>query len=199
MKQGCDFIFGASSIKSLPDESVTEVAFAGRSNVGKSSLINLLSNSKRIARVSSKPGCTRQINFYSICDNKFRLVDLPGYGYSRASKEATFQYLHLVEHYLIQRKNLQKVFILIDSRLGLKEIDKDFIYWLTYNSSVKFSIVLTKTDKANQKGLNIIQENIKKWINDKSILVDQITMVSIRTACELKNLKNEILESIQSC
>ncbi|PRD39817.1 UNVERIFIED_CONTAM: argB [Trichonephila clavipes] len=82
----CNFIFGASDIKSLPDESAPEIAFAGRSNVGKSSLINLLINSKKAARVSSKPGCTRQINFYSMYNDKFRLVDLPGYGYSHADK-----------------------------------------------------------------------------------------------------------------
>ncbi|GFY65115.1 acetylglutamate kinase [Trichonephila inaurata madagascariensis] len=112
----CNFIFGASDIKSLPNESAPEIAFAGRSNVGKSSLINLLINSKKAARVSSKPGCTRQINFYSMYDDKFRLVDLPGYGYSHAGKEEIIQYLNLIEYYLIQRENLRRVFVLIDSK-----------------------------------------------------------------------------------
>lgn len=192
----CDFIFGASGAKSLPDELVPEVAFAGRSNVGKSSLINLLVNSKKAARVSSKPGCTRQINFYSMYSNKFRLVDLPGYGYSCAGKEEIAQYLGLVEYYLTQRENLRRVFVLIDGRIGLKEIDKDFICWLTYNN-IDFSIVLTKTDKVNQKDLNTVLESIQKWMNDKGMLTSRINTVSVRIRCELKNLKNEIFKFTQ--
>jgi len=192
----CDFIFGASNAKSLPDELVPEIAFAGRSNVGKSSLINLLVHSKKAARVSSKPGCTRQINFYSMYNNKFRFVDLPGYGYSSAGKEEIAQYLSLIEYYLTQRRNLKRVFVLIDGRIGLKEIDKDFICWLTYNN-INFNVVLTKADKVNQKNLNAVQESIQKWMHDEGILAHQINTVSIRIRCELKNLRNEIFKFIQ--
>lgn len=192
----CDFISGASNIKSLPDELVPEIAFAGRSNVGKSSLINLLVHSKKAARVSSKPGCTRQINFYSMYNNKFRFVDLPGYGYSYAGKEEIAQYLSLIEYYLTQRRNLKRVFVLIDGRIGLKEIDKDFICWLTYNN-INFNVVLTKADKVNQKNLNAVQESMEKWIHDKGILDHQINTVSILIRCELKNLRNEIFKFIQ--
>ncbi|MDE5062376.1 ribosome biogenesis GTP-binding protein YihA/YsxC [Wolbachia endosymbiont of Drosophila tsacasi] len=171
----CNFIFGASDMKSLPDESAPEIAFAGRSNVGKSSLINLLINSKKAARVSSKPGCTRQINFYSMYNDKFRLVDLPGYGYSHAGKEEIIQYLNLTEYYLIQRKNLRRVFVLIDSKVGLKEIDKDFIYWLTYNN-INFNVVLTKIDKVSQKSLDAILEDTQKWINNENVSIHQISI-----------------------
>ncbi|WP_341808878.1 ribosome biogenesis GTP-binding protein YihA/YsxC [Wolbachia endosymbiont (group E) of Neria commutata] len=186
----CNFIFGASDIKSLPDEMVPEIAFAGRSNVGKSSLINLLINSKKAARVSSKPGCTRQINFYSMYDDKFRLVDLPGYGYSYAGKEEIAQYLRLVEYYLIQRRNLRRVFVLIDSKVGLKEIDKDFIYWLTYNN-INFNIVLTKIDKVSQKSLDAIIEDTQKWINNESVSFHQI---STRVRCKIVKVRDEFFK-----
>ncbi|WP_395463661.1 ribosome biogenesis GTP-binding protein YihA/YsxC [Wolbachia endosymbiont of Cantharis cryptica] len=186
----CNFIFGASDIKSLPDESVPEIAFAGRSNVGKSSLINLLINSKKAARVSSKPGCTRQINFYSMYNDKFRLVDLPGYGYSHAGKEQIIQYLGLIEYYLIQRRSLRRVFVLIDSKVGLKEIDKDFIYWLTCNN-INFDVVLTKIDKVSQKNLNTIIESAQEWINNKSVLIHQI---STRVKCKIAKVRDEFFK-----
>ncbi|MDR2831686.1 MAG: ribosome biogenesis GTP-binding protein YihA/YsxC [Rickettsiales bacterium] len=186
----CNFIFRASNTKSLPDESVPEIAFAGRSNVGKSSLINLLINSKKAARVSSKPGCTRQINFYSMYDDKFRLVDLPGYGYSHAGKEEIMQYLGLIEYYLIQRRNLRRVFVLIDSKVELKEIDKDFIYWLIYNN-INFNIVLTKIDKVSQKSLDAIIEDTQKWVNNENVSIHQI---STRVKCKIAKVRDEFFK-----
>lgn len=171
----CSFIFGASDKKSLPDESAPEIAFAGRSNVGKSSLINLLISSRKAARVSSKPGCTRQINFYSMYNDEFRIVDLPGYGYSRASKEETVQYLNLIEYYLIHRRNLKRVFVLIDSKVGLKEIDKDFVYWLICNN-INFNIVLTKIDKMSREGLDAVLESTQKWVNSENVSIHQISV-----------------------
>ncbi|MFL3876467.1 ribosome biogenesis GTP-binding protein YihA/YsxC [Wolbachia endosymbiont of Trichogramma kaykai] len=186
----CSFIFGASDKKSLPDESAPEIAFSGRSNVGKSSLINLLINSKKAARVSSKPGCTRQINFYSMYNDKFRIVDLPGYGYSRASKEESVQYLNLIEYYLIHRRNLKRVFVLIDSKVGLKEIDKDFVSWLIYNN-INFSIVLTKIDKLNQESLDAILEDTQKWVNNEYVSIHQI---SIRVKHKITKVRDEFFK-----
>ncbi|MGL9757625.1 MAG: ribosome biogenesis GTP-binding protein YihA/YsxC [Wolbachia sp.] len=186
----CSFIFGASDKKSLPDESSPEIAFAGRSNVGKSSLINLLINSKKAARVSSKPGCTRQINFYSMYNDKFRIVDLPGYGYSCASKEETVQYLNLIEYYLIHRRNLKRVFVLIDSKVGLKEIDKDFVYWLICNN-INFNIVLTKIDKVSQESLDAILENTQKWVNNEHVSIHQI---SIRVKHKITKVRDEFFK-----
>ncbi|QKX02037.1 ribosome biogenesis GTP-binding protein YihA/YsxC [Wolbachia endosymbiont of Dirofilaria (Dirofilaria) immitis] len=190
MTSNSNFIFGASDIKSLPGESVPEIAFAGRSNVGKSSLINLLISSKKAARVSSKPGCTRQINFYSMYDNKFRLVDLPGYGYSYASKEETIQYLNLSKYYLAQRRSLRRVFVLVDSKVGLKGIDKDFIYWLIYNN-INFDIVLTKVDKLSQKNLDAILESTQKWINNENVLIHQM---STRVKCKITKVRDEFFK-----
>ncbi|WP_410541830.1 ribosome biogenesis GTP-binding protein YihA/YsxC [Wolbachia endosymbiont (group B) of Idaea biselata] len=186
----CSFIFGASDKKSLPDESAPEIAFAGRSNVGKSSLINLLINTKKAARVSSKPGCTRQINFYSMYNDKFRIVDLPGYGYSFASKEEAVQYLNLIEYYLIHRRNLKRVFVLIDSKVGLKEIDKDFIYWLICNN-INFNIVLTKIDKVSQESLDAILENTQKWVNNEHVSIHQI---SIRVKHKITKVRDEFFK-----
>ncbi|QKX02802.1 YihA family ribosome biogenesis GTP-binding protein [Wolbachia endosymbiont of Litomosoides sigmodontis] len=185
-----NFIFGASDIKSLPNESVPEIAFAGRSNVGKSSLINLLINSKKVARVSSKAGCTKQMNFYSMYNDKFRLVDLPGYGYSRASKDEIIQCLGLIEYYLIHRRSLKRVFVLIDSKVGLKEIDKDFIYWLTYNN-INFDVVLTKIDKVGQESLDDVLESTQKWINNGSVSICQI---SVRVKCEITKMRDEFFK-----
>ena len=186
----CNFIFGATSARSLPNDLVPEIAFAGRSNVGKSSLINLLVKSKKAARVSSKPGCTRQINFYSMYNDKFRLVDLPGYGYSRAGKREIAQYLSLIEYYLLKRNNLRRVFLLVDSKVGLKEIDKDFIYWLTYNN-INFNIVLTKIDKVNQESLNSILEYIQRWVNNESITIHQ---VSTHAKCKVSKVRDEFFK-----
>ncbi|WP_333023980.1 ribosome biogenesis GTP-binding protein YihA/YsxC [Wolbachia endosymbiont of Pentidionis agamae] len=196
--QDCYFIFGASNIKSFPDELVEEIALAGRSNVGKSSLINLLVNSKKIARVSSKPGCTRQINFYSVCRNKIRLADLPGYGYSRASKVEKAEYLHLIEYYLANRKNLKEVFVLIDGKIGLKEIDKNFIYWLKYKN-INFRIILTKIDKVNKEDLNAVLQHIKIWSYNQGILIDNLRMVSNHIKYTLDELKSEIFKFRQNC
>ncbi|MDM8334902.1 ribosome biogenesis GTP-binding protein YihA/YsxC [Wolbachia pipientis] len=184
------FIFGVSDIKSLPDESVPEIAFAGRSNVGKSSLINLLMSRKKAARVSSKPGCTRQINFYSMYNDKFRLADLPGYGYSRAGKKETIRYLDLIRYYLTQRKSLRRVFVLVDSKIGLKAIDKDFIYWLTCNN-INFDVVLTKIDKVGQKNLNAILESTQKWVNNEGVSIHQI---SISTKCKITKVRDEFFK-----
>ncbi len=190
MTSNSNFIFGASAIKSLPGESVPEIAFAGRSNVGKSSLINLLINSKKAARVSSKPGCTRQVNFYSMYNDKFRLVDLPGYGYSCASKEETIQYLNLSEYYLAQRRCLKRVFVVVDSKVGLKEIDKDFIYWLIYNN-INFDIVLTKVDKVSQKNLDAILESTQKWVNNENVSIHQM---STRVKCKITKVRDEFFK-----
>ncbi|MDF0607369.1 YihA family ribosome biogenesis GTP-binding protein [Wolbachia endosymbiont of Onchocerca gibsoni] len=190
MTSNSNFIFGASDIKSLPGESVPEIAFAGRSNVGKSSLINLLINSKKAARVSSKPGCTRQVNFYFIYNGKFRLVDLPGYGYSCASKEETIQYLNLSKYYLAQRRSLKRVFVLVDSKVGLKEIDKDFIYWLIYNN-INFDIVLTKVDKVSQKNLDAILESTQKWVNNENVSIHQM---STRVKCKITKVRDEFFK-----
>jgi GTP-binding protein len=139
------FIAGASEISGLPRETLPEIAFAGRSNVGKSSLINALTGRRMLARTSHSPGRTRQINFFDL-NSRLMLVDLPGYGYAEASKTEVRRWTYLLRRYLQTRAVLQRVCLLIDSRHGIKEVDRPLMHLLD-DSGVSFQIVLTKTDK----------------------------------------------------
>ena len=139
------FDCSASDLDSCPDESLPEFAFIGRSNVGKSSLLNMLAGKDGLARVSPTPGFTKLINIFTM--NKcWRLVDLPGYGFAAGARKDSARFNHAVSHYLKQRTNLCLVFALIDSGLEPQEMDVEFVEWLTRNS-VPFVLVFTKTDK----------------------------------------------------
>jgi GTP-binding protein len=139
------FDCSAPNLDSCPDESLPEFAFIGRSNVGKSSLLNMLSGKLDLARVSPTPGFTKLINIFTV--NKcWRLVDLPGYGFAAGTRRAKFKFNHSVDDYLKQRTNLCMVFALIDSGLEPQEMDVKFVAWLARNS-VPFVLVFTKTDK----------------------------------------------------
>jgi GTP-binding protein len=141
----CRFIAGAGDAASLPDETLPEIAFLGRSNVGKSSLVNALTGRRMLARTSNTPGRTRQINFFAL-DSRLMLVDLPGYGYAAASKSAVAAWTRLVQHYLRGRASLRRVCLLIDSRHGIKEPDRP-IMQLCDTSGLSYQVVLTKVDK----------------------------------------------------
>src|SRR5439155_21284908 len=119
----CHFIAGAADAASLPEESLPEIAFLGRSNVGKSSLVNALTGRRMLARTSNTPGRTREINFFAL-DSRLMLVDLPGYGYAPASKSAVASWTRLVQHYLRGRATLRRVCLLIDSLHGIKAPDR---------------------------------------------------------------------------
>ena len=135
-----------------PDQSQKEIAFAGRSNVGKSSLINLLLGRKKLARVSSSPGKTRTINFYSIND-EFRIVDLPGYGYAKVSKSISAEWGPMMEDYLASRDNLLKVIQLVDVRHAPSEQDRQMVDWLRYYN-LSGIVIATKADKVSRNELN---------------------------------------------
>jgi GTP-binding protein len=139
------FLLGAAQIAQLPDADLPEVAFAGRSNVGKSSLINALVGQKYLARASNEPGRTREVNLF-LLDGRMRLVDLPGYGFAKASKTATSKFQNLGRAYLRGRPNLKRVYLLIDSRHGLKREDAEALDALDA-AAVSYQIVLTKADK----------------------------------------------------
>ena len=143
----CRFIFGAASLDALPPPDLTEIAFAGRSNVGKSSLVNALTGRRTLARVSHTPGRTRQINFF-LLGEALVLVDLPGYGYARASKTLIRDWTRLVEDYLRGRPSLRRLCLLIDSRHGIKPPDRDLMDMLD-TAAVSYQAVLTKADKAS--------------------------------------------------
>lgn len=141
----CDFVWGTGDIESLPPQGLPEIAFVGRSNSGKSSLINALTNRKTLARVSHTPGRTREINFFRLGD-RLMLADLPGYGYAKASKAMAADWQKLIFAYLRGRASLRRVSLLIDARRGVLDLDRDVMNLLD-EAAVSFGIVLTKTDK----------------------------------------------------
>jgi GTP-binding protein len=152
------FIAGASEPLALPPEGLPEIAFAGRSNVGKSSLVNALTGRRMLARTSNTPGRTRQINFFDLGE-RLILVDLPGYGYADAPKAAIKSWTDLVRRYLRTRAALRRVCLLIDSRHGIKEVDRPLMCMLD-DSGVSYQVVLTKTDKASAEELGRVLEEI---------------------------------------
>ena len=141
----CDFVWGATSVDNLPPAKLPEVAFVGRSNAGKSSLINALTGRKALARISHTPGRTRQINFFDL-GGKLMLADLPGYGYAQASKSLSEEWQNLIFAYLRGRANLGRVALLIDARRGAMAIDKTAMDLLD-QAAVSYIVVLTKMDQ----------------------------------------------------
>lgn len=142
-----DFLKGAVDMSHLPPADRTEVCFAGRSNVGKSSLINALTGRRNLARASNTPGRTQEINFFTAADSHY-LVDLPGYGFAEAPKPVVEKWQRLLKAYLAGRANLRRAFVLIDTRHGVKSVD-DEIMTLLDRSAVPFQVVLTKADKVS--------------------------------------------------
>jgi GTP-binding protein len=144
--QPCDFIWAATDAAQLPPPGTPEIAFAGRSNVGKSSLLNALTGRNALARTSSTPGRTQALNFFALGDPvRLRLVDMPGYGYAAASKDKIAAWTGVMHDYLRGRADLKRVFVLIDGRHGLKPIDNEMFDRLD-KAAVSYQIVLTKTD-----------------------------------------------------
>ena len=144
------FIVSNQSIEKCPNVNIPEYAFIGRSNVGKSSLINMLTNNKKLAKTSSTPGKTRLINHFLI-DDTWHLVDLPGYGYAKASKSQKKEFQKLIIDYFKIRQQLILAFVLIDSRHDAQKIDIEFMKWLTKNN-IAFAVIFTKIDKFKQDG-----------------------------------------------
>lgn len=140
-----EFSLSAPMVSMCPADNKPEYAFIGRSNVGKSSLINMLTNNKRLAKTSSTPGKTLLINHF-IINNEWYLVDLPGYGYAKRSKKEVDRLDQMIRGYILQREQLVNVFVLVDIRIEAQKIDLEFIEWLGL-SSVPFAIVFTKADK----------------------------------------------------
>ncbi|TAJ34365.1 MAG: YihA family ribosome biogenesis GTP-binding protein [Reyranella sp.] len=141
----CEFVSGAASVESLPPATRPEVAFAGRSNVGKSSLVNALTGRRTLARVSAKPGHTRQVNFFDLAE-RLLLVDLPGYGFAQVSRSMKETWQDLASAYLRGRPTLKRVSLLIDSRHGVKESDRETMRNLD-SAAVSYQLILTKVDQ----------------------------------------------------
>lgn len=177
----------------FPKEFFPEYAFLGRSNVGKSSLINMLLNNKNVARTSSNPGKTRTLNFYLI-NEQWCLVDMPGIGYAKVSEKQRIEWTKSVNTYLIKRKTLQYVFYLTDSRLPIQEIDKEIL--VNFGSNlIPFIIVSTKVDKTNQKELNTHINSINTFLKKHW---EQKPLHIITSAVTGKG-RDEILKIIEEC
>ena len=187
-----EFVKSSPSLKECPESDLPEYAFIGRSNVGKSSLINMLCLNSSLAKTSATPGKTRLINHYLINDSWY-LVDLPGYGYAKVSKSTRKDFNKTLFNYLIKRENLYCVFVLIDSRIPPQAIDMEFLSRLG-ELQIPFAIVFTKTDKTTQKQLsdNIVafkNELLKKWEELPSCFY---------SSSNTKKGREEILEFISS-
>jgi GTP-binding protein len=161
-----EFVISNTDISKCPETNLPEYAFIGRSNVGKSSLINMLTDNKKLAKTSGRPGKTQLINHF-IVNEEWYLVDLPGYGYAKTSKENRFKWTKFIERYLRERENLLNTFVLIDARLEPQKIDVEFLNWCGHNQ-IAFSMVFTKIDKLSSSALqkNIAQykkEMLKTW------------------------------------
>jgi GTP-binding protein len=186
----CTFMLSVAKLEQLPDADLDEIAFAGRSNVGKSSLINALFNQKKLAKTSSTPGRTQQLNFFNF-DNKLYLVDLPGYGYAKAPEKMVRQWQVVLKTYLRGRPNLRRVFLLIDSRHGIKSEDSEIMKMLDI-SAVSYQIILTKNDKISAKELEKVIEQTAQEITKHAAALPDIVSTSSEKKIGLDLLKAEI-------
>ncbi|MXP05946.1 MULTISPECIES: ribosome biogenesis GTP-binding protein YihA/YsxC [unclassified Apibacter] len=186
-----EFIKSSKLIEDCPEGNKPEYAFIGRSNVGKSSLINMLTNKKGLAKTSSTPGKTQLINHFLINDNWY-LTDLPGYGYAKASKTNRAAFSKMIEKYVLSRKNLVNLFVLIDARHLPLKIDIDFINWLG-ESGIPFSLIFTKLDKVTQKEFSF---NFKKYSQELRKTWDDLPEI-FKSSSEKKIGKEEILSFIE--
>ncbi len=185
------FSVSNTDIEKCPAPNLPEYVFIGRSNVGKSSLINMVTGKKNLAKTSSTPGKTRLINHFLI-NNKWYLVDLPGYGYAKVSKTSKATWDKMIRDYLLKRKNLMNVFVLIDSRLEPQKIDLAFTSWLG-EKLVPFSIVFTKSDKLKKMQIISSVEHYKKELRKSW---EELPPLFI-TSAEKKTGKEELLDYIE--
>ena len=184
----------APDLASCPDESLPEFAFIGRSNVGKSSLLNFLAGKRELARVSSTPGFTKLINFFTM-DGRWRLVDLPGYGYAEVARKDKARFNEAVNDYLQNRPNLLCVFALIDSGLPPQEMDVEFIAWLAANS-IPFVIVFTKSDKVTAAKVQSNMAVFKTQISESCETLPEILTCSATARFGRGALLNVIEEAM---
>jgi GTP-binding protein len=185
------FKSSSSNYKQCPSDKLPDLALIGRSNVGKSSLVNMLLGHKGLAKISNKPGKTQLINHFLI-NNDYYLVDLPGYGWARSSKTQRAQWKKMVSDYLLHRQELRCVFVLIDGRLPPQTIDLDFIRWLGENK-VSFAVIITKADKVSKQQIQfhigMLQE---KLVADWEVLPQLLI-----TSSKNKTGRQEVLNFIE--
>jgi len=185
------FLISSQTHDKCPKANLPEYAFIGRSNVGKSSLINMIAGVKKLAKTSTTPGKTQLINHFLI-NEEWYLADLPGYGYAKISKETRAKWENMIKGYLLNRENLLTTFILVDSRIEPQQSDLEFMEWMGTNE-IPFAIVFTKTDKLSRNELSRNFESYKKELNE----IWEELPHTILSSSENKKGKNEILSFIE--
>lgn len=187
-----EFVISNTDVSKCPAGNMPEYAFIGRSNVGKSSLINMLTGFKGLAMTSQKPGKTQLINHFLV-NRDWHLVDLPGYGYAQLGKENRERLKNIIESYVLNRAQLYNLFVLVDSRHEPQKIDLEFMEWLGENA-IPFSIVFTKVDKLSKSRM---QENIEKYKNQLLEVWEELPPIFI-TSSEKRIGRDELLDYIDS-
>jgi GTP-binding protein len=189
------FLKSAPELQFLPDPDVPEIAFAGRSNVGKSSLLNILTNRKGLARTSNTPGRTQELNFFDVGEPiRLRLVDMPGYGFAEAPKDLVRRWKHLVNDYLRGRSVLKRALVLVDSRHGLKEVDREMMRMLD-DAAVSYHIALTKGDKVKPSALGSVYETVMLEAAKHPAAHPAIFTTSSETGSGIAELRTAIFEA----
>ena len=186
----CDFIWGASNINNLPPQSLPEVAFVGRSNVGKSSLINALTGRKTVARVSQTPGRTREINFFNL-GGKLMLVDLPGYGYAKASRSLAQEWQTLAFAYMSGRATLARIVLLIDARRGIMSSDLAVMELLD-RAAVSYELVLTKSDEQKPAAIAPVLAAVAAEARKHTAALAQTAVTSALTGAGIDVLRGQL-------
>jgi GTP-binding protein len=189
------FLMGCVRIEDLPPADLPEVAFAGRSNVGKSSLINAVTGRLHLARASNEPGRTREVNFF-VADEQLRLVDLPGYGFARAGKGVTRKFQNLGRDYLRGRPNLKRAYLLIDARHGLKSVDTEALEALD-EAAVSYQVVLTKADKLKAGEAEKVTAKTLGQLAKRAAAFPRVIATSAAKGTGIPELRAEILGACQ--
>ena len=186
----CEFVAGAATVDAIPADTLPEFAFVGRSNVGKSSLVNALTGRTALARVSQTPGRTRQINFFDL-GGVCLLVDLPGYGYARISKALAAEWQHLISTYLKGRATLRRVVLLIDARRGILDVDREVMSLLD-QSAVSYVVVLTKADTLKPHEREAAEERALAQLSGHIAAYPEVLATSAETGEGLPALKHQL-------